>query len=218
MCHIMSLSLNGSSSTKNNQGTAFQSLQTPANDGEIGALKLARTVLKNLITKGPGDDKFRTLKTTNPKVASKLLSQPPVVGFLLSVGFTNTGEALTYQGEIDVARLQTEFEGVTRLLQNTVQSTTTTLKENKPKKKYIDPTNGSGASIKAQMRAKQELKEKTKRQAEKKRRKDLLKGFDTDKKARKQPGWEAKLSGANKGAAPSAQGSAEGNANLQAHH
>merc|ERR1711865_1045339 len=140
-----------------------------------------------------------TLKTTNPKIASKLLSQPPVVGFLLSVGFTNTGEALTYQGEIDVARLQTEFEGVTRLLQNTIQSTTTTLKENKPKKKYIDPTNGSGASIKAQMRAKQELKEKTKRQAEKKRRKE--------------PGWEAKLSGANKGAAPSAQGSAEGNAN-----
>ena len=35
--------------------------------------------------------------------------------------------------------------------------------------------------------------------------------------ARKKAGWSAKLSGANRGAAPSMQASSEGNASLQAH-
>ena len=65
------------------------------------------------------------------------------------------------------------------------------------------------------MREKEEMKRKAKQAEERKRRKELLKGFDRDKEARKQPGWQAKLSGANRGAAPSAQAS-EG-ANLHAY-
>jgi hypothetical protein len=219
----MSLQLNGtSSSSANTTGTAFQALQSPSNPAETAALKIARTVVKNLFQKGPSDDKFRTLKTTNPKVASKLLSQPKVVGFLIAVGFTNTGEALTYQGNIDVARLQQEFQGIDSLLRalqpaSSSSSSTASSQSNHNKKPYIDPTKGSGKSIKAQMRAKEELKLKAKRAAERQRRKELVKGFAQDKEVRKQPGWQAKLSGANKGAAPSMQGSAEGNANLNAH-
>jgi len=219
----MSLQLNGtSSSSANTTGTAFQALQSPSNPAETAALKIARTVVKNLFQKGPSDDKFRTLKTTNPKVASKLLSQPKVVGFLIAVGFTNTGEALTYQGNIDVARLQQEFQGIDSLLRalqpaSSSSSSTASSQSNHNKKPYIDPTKGSGKSIKAQMRAKEELKVKAKRAAERQRRKELVKGFAQDKEVRKQPGWQAKLSGANKGAAPSMQGSAEGNANLNAH-
>ena len=71
-------------------------------------------------------------------------------------------------------------------------------------------------SAKAQMRAKMEAMEKKKKEEAKRQRKALLKGFEQDKAARKQPGWKAKLSGANRGAAPSMQGSKEGNANLQA--
>ena len=218
----MSLKLNGNSGPASNPtGLAFQTLRSPTNDAEIKALKLARTVVKNLYSKGVGDEKFRTLKTTNPKVAAQLLSQPPVVGFLLSVGVTNTGEALTYSGEIDVARLQQEFEGVDTLLRTALQSlapkSSAPTKENSKPRAFIDPTKGSGGSIKAQMRAKEELKKKALKESERKRKKELLKGFDKDKQARKAPGWEAKLSGANKGAAPTMQASSEGNANLQAH-
>ena len=217
------LKLNGGTPQTTNDA-AFKSLSSPSNAAETGALKIARTVVKNLFTKGVSDDKFRTLKTTNPKIAAKLLSQPQVVGFLIAVGFTNTGEALTYQGDIDVDRLQQEFQGIDSLLrqqENTSSASSaasvSSSSSNNNKKAYIDPTRGTGGSIKAQMRAKEALKEKSKREAERKRRKALLKGFETDKKARKAPGWEAKLSGANKGAAPSMQGSAEGNANLNAH-
>jgi len=81
-------------------------------------MKIARTVLRNLVAKGPQDDKFRTLKTSNPKVAAKLLSQPAVVGFLTAVGFVNTGEALTFQRDIDVPRLQAEFQGLDALMRS----------------------------------------------------------------------------------------------------
>ena len=217
----MSLQLNGtSSSSANTTGTAFQALQSPSNPAETAALKIARRAVYNLLHGGLSDKKFRTLN--GPKVKSKLMSQSKVVGFLIAVGFTNTGEALTYQGNIDVARLQQEFQGIDSLLRalqpaSSSSSSTASSQSNHNKKPYIDPTKGSGKSIKAQMRAKEELKLKAKRAAERQRRKELVKGFAQDKEVRKQPGWQAKLSGANKGAAPSMQGSAEGNANLNAH-
>lgn len=139
---------------------------------------------------------------------------------MIAVGFTNMGEALTYQGNIDVARLQQEFQGIDsllRALQPASSSSTALSQSNNNKRPYIDPTKGSGKSIKAEMRAKEELKLKAKRAAERQRRKELVKGFAQDKEVRKQPGWQAKLSGANKGAAPSMQASVEGNANLTAH-
>jgi hypothetical protein len=220
----MSLKLNGGAPNATGRtGTAYASLANPSNDAEVGAYKLARTVVKNLFTKGVTDDKFRTLKTTNPKVASKLLSQPPVVGFLLAVGFINTGEALMYQGDIDVARLQQEFQGIDGLLRTLQPSSSSSSSlsngnsNSNKRKTYIDPTKGSGSSIKAQMRAKEEAKKKAQRAKEKKQRQELLKGFDKDKEARKKAGWSAKLSGANRGAAPSMQASSEGNASLQAH-
>ena len=214
----MALKLNGNTNKNNASGTAYRTLHPPTNDAEIAAMKIARTVIKNLFQKGINDDKFRSLKTSNPKVAAKLLSQPQVVGFLIAVGFTNTGEALSYQGDIDVDRLQQEYHGVDGLLRTLQPATSSTsCSSSNNKKSYIDPTKGSCTSIKAQMRAKEEAKQKARRKAETQRRKELLKGFDTDKQVRKQPGWKAKLSGANRGAAPSMQGSTEGNANLRAH-
>ena len=83
----------------------------------------------------------------------------------------------------------------------------------------IDRTGCSSVSpiLLGQFWNKEELKLKAKRAAERQRRKELVKGFAQDKEVRKQPGWQAKLSGANKGAAPSMQASVEGNANLTAH-
>jgi hypothetical protein len=167
------------------------------------------------------EDKYRTLSLGNPKVCEKLMSQPQVVGFLLQVGFENTGEALTFRGDVggQVERLRKEFEGVSALLgaavtENAAGDANAAAKTVKRKMPSVFADAGK-KSIKAQMREKEEAKKKAQAAAERKRRKELLKGFDKDKEARKQPGWEAKLSGANRGAAPSAQ--ASDGANLQAH-
>ena len=63
-------------------------------------------------------------------------------------------------------------------------------------KKNIDVTLLAKRSSKAQIRDQQEAKRKEKRRAEEMRRKQLLKNFEMDKKARAQPGWEAKVSAA----------------------
>jgi hypothetical protein len=205
-------------------GPAFGALAPPADPAQFGAMKIARTVLRNLVAKGPQDDKFRTLKTSNPKVAAKLLSQPAVVGFLTAVGFVNTGEALTFQGDIDVPRLQAECQGLDALMRSAAENTSAA-QNAAAAAATAAPAGGSAPrkpvyegrmSAKAQMRAKMEAMEKKKKAEAKRQRKALLKGFEQDKVARQQPGWTAKLSGANKGAAPSMQGSKEGNANLQA--
>ena len=205
----------------NTTGDAFASLARPRTGAAMGAMKIARTILRNLFTKGVEDEKYRTLSLTNPKVAEKLLSQPSVVGFLLNVGFENTGEALTFRGDVgsQVARLSQEYDGLSALLSAAVQENASgnANTAGAPAKRKMPSVfaDAGKKSIKAQMREKEEAKRKAKSAAERKRRKELLKGFDNDKEARKQPGWEAKLSGANRGAAPSAQAS-EG-ANLQAH-
>ena len=203
----------------NFDGTAFVSLKRPTSAPEIGAMKIARTILRNLFTKAVENEKYRTLSLANPKVAEKLLSQPSVVGFLLEVGFTNTGDSITFKGDITshIDRLKAEFEGISSLLATAMQENANTANTAIPAKRKV-PSAFAGAgkkSIKAQMREKEEAARKAKLIAERKRRKELLKGFEKDKEARKQPGWTAKLSGANRGAAPSAQAS-EG-ADLTAH-
>ena len=138
------------------------------------------------------DDKYRTLSLTNPKVAERLLSQAPVVGFLLQVGFENTGEALTFRGDIgsQLERLKKEFEGVSAQLAEAVHenaagnANTSVATKRKIPSVFADRKK----SIKAQMREKEEMKRKAKQAEERKRRKELLKGFDRDKEARKQPG------------------------------
>lgn len=218
------LRLPSSVCSPNTAGDAFAALARPRTGAEMGAMKIARTILRNLCTKGVEEEKYRTLSLGNPRVCEKLLSQPDVVGFLLQVGFENTGEALTFRGDVggQVERLRKEFEGVSALLSAAVQenaagnANAAAAKAATAKRKMPSVFAGAGKkSIKAQMREKEEAKKKAQAAAERKRRKELLKGFDKDKEARKQPGWEAKLSGANRGAAPSAQAS-EG-ANLTAH-
>eukprot|EP00946_MAST-07B_sp_MAST-7B-sp1_P004549 g4549.t1 len=219
----MALRLPSSSSSPpevNASGEAHAKLPRPRSPQVMAAMKIARTILRNLFTKGMADDKYRTLSLTNPKVAERLLSQAPVVGFLLQVGFENTGEALTFRGDIgsQLERLKKEFEGVSALLAEAVHenaagnANTSVATKRKIPSVFADT---GKKSIKAQMREKEEMKRKAKQAEERKRRKELLKGFDRDKEARKQPGWQAKLSGANRGAAPSAQAS-EG-ANLHAY-
>ena len=87
----------------------------------MAAMKIARTILRNLFTKGMADDKYRTLSLTNPKVAERLLSQAPVVGFLLQVGL-RIRRGADLRGDIgsQLERLKKEFEGVSALLAEAV--------------------------------------------------------------------------------------------------
>ena len=212
----MSLRISGSSSVA---GTPIdQLLGGECTPGELAAFKLVRTVLRNLINKGPTDDKYRTLKTDNVKVAEKLLSQPRAVNFLCAVGFANTGISLHFAGEIRPEVLQESYGKLEAMLTrqlNQKSENDVTVSNATKKMPSIFAASSGKRSIKAKMRAKEETEKKRKMVLERKRRKQLLKGFDKDKEARKQPGWKAKLSGANRGAAPSAQAS-EG-ANLTAY-
>ena len=180
--------------------------------GVVAALKVARVVLSNLYNKGDQDPKFRRLRTGNPKVQARLLSQPVVVDFLLECGFVRTEHELVYNESIDVAATKAQHDRVESILRNS-----SPLQEMQPKpapqptasmiprtSSARDTTVGK-RSIKAQMMEKREREAKEKRAQEKRRRAQLLKGFEHDKAARRQPGWTAKISSANKGAQPSAQ-------------
>lgn len=201
---------------------AFRALPAPANDAQFAAYKLARTVVKNLLLKGAQDEKYRRLKTSNPKVAAKLLTVPAAVEFLRGVGFEQVGEELVYGKDINTAQLQCEFDGIDALLRgvqqergqpagsDTTAAMATSNTENRPARKNtgaarIDPTLCGSRSIKAQIRAKEEAKQRALRDAQRKQRKQLMAKIQSDKEARKQPGWSAKISSANMGAQPSAQ-------------
>lgn len=121
------------SKTKEMAFTSINPLSLKNSNEFIGALKIARKVVKNLYTKGQKDNKFRTLNRTNRIVEEQLLPHPSVVRFLISLGFVNTGKTLVYNGDIDVTRLKLEVEGIDALLKKSLDGGRRTRKKRKKK-------------------------------------------------------------------------------------
>lgn len=149
--------------------------------------KLVKNLLKN-------DDKFKTIKLSNPKIQERIVqvNNGAAVDYLVKVGFVKEGELLVFKGTTEFIQQEVNMlEAICnkfKTTQENVGPATTT--------KKVDVTLLSKRSSKAQIRDREEAKIKEKRRLENQQRKQLLQKFKQDKKARAQPGWEAKVSAA----------------------
>ena len=114
------------------------------------------------------------------------------VDYLVKVGFVKdeANQILKFQGSPNVDAIDREVKA----LENLLSRYSETNNENKSAQK-VDVTLLSRSS-RSQVRAKEEARRKEKRRQEQMEKKALLKKFEADKKARAQPGWEAKVSAA----------------------
>ena len=163
------------------------------NEAEFVCYNTCQKLVKNLLK---NDDKYKTIKLTNPKINERIcqVNNGAAVDYLIKIGFVK-----------DMTNNVLNFTGTTEHIQqeaNTLDAICNKFKTSQENigpattKKNIDVTLLAKRSSKAQIRDQQEAKRKEKRRAEEARRKQLLKNFEMDKKARAQPGWEAKVSAA----------------------
>eukprot|EP00949_MAST-11_sp_MAST-11-sp1_P001159 g1159.t1 len=182
-------------------------LPRPRTAEERAAFTIVGKVLRNLATKEVEDEnsKYRKLRLTNATIAAKLVTVASAVEFLCKVGFVREGEEfLVFKGPVPSKEILGHVQAIGKLLEPLAAVETRNSASNAS---YA----GTTKSIKAQIRAKEEAKRKAQAEKERKERKRLLKKFDADKKARKDPNWKARVSSANMGAQPHAQASVDTN-------
>ena len=151
--------------------------------------KLVKNLLKN-------NDKFKTIKLSNPKINERIVqvNNGAAVDYLVKVGFVREDgdNLLVFKGTTEFIQQEANtLEAICnkfKTTQENVGPATTT--------KKVDVTLLSKRSSKAVIRDREEAKLKEKRRLENQQRKQLLQKFKQDKKARSQPGWEAKVSAA----------------------
>ncbi len=164
-------------------------LQVPSTQKEFVGWQTTFKLVRNLLK---GDEKFFTVKLSNPKIQERVVSVYGTVDYLVKIGFVkdDANQVLKFQGTPNVDTVNLEMKA----LENLLGRYSAANNENKSSQK-VDVTLLSRSS-KSQVRAKEEAMRKEKRRQEQMQKKALLKKFEADKKARAQPGWEAKVSAA----------------------
>jgi len=144
-----------------------------ARDGEYdAAAPILNKILANVVA-NPDAEKFRSLRTTNAKIAA-MLATKGVRAILIGVGFVEMGEFMLLPSEAPTAPLQ---DAIDRLA--------------------AQAADRAGASDAARLQEQQRRKEQAEKENEDRKR--MRMGIADDAAARKEPGWTAKAAGVKGG-------------------
>lgn len=132
-------------------------------------VELAVKVLSNIIS-APAEPKFRTLRTTNPKVKDTLWTLRGGRLALLAAGFAESGESIVMDAP-DISRVETVVSALKQLL------ITRAAKDEAAKAAHAE-------SVKVAQAAAVEA------------RSNMRAGINDDAATRREPGWKAKVSAA----------------------
>ena len=164
-----------------------------ANEAEFVCYNTCQKLVKNLLK---NDDKYKTIKLTNPKINERIcqVNNGAAVDYLIKIGFVKdlTNNVLNFTGTTE--HIQQEAN-----MLDAICSKFKTSQENigpATTKKNIDVTLLAKRSSQSPNSRPTRGKNERETQGRRERRKQLLKNFEMDKKARAQPGWEAKVSAA----------------------